>query len=318
MPRLNRREFLSRTGQAASAAVLLGSRAGTEAAPAKLPQRLLGRTEVRVPIVGLGTAPMADLPQEEFTRVADAALNAGITYVDTAPNYGPAQAKLGPVVARRRKEMFLVTKVEEPTRDGALRQVEQNLKELRTDRIDLVHMHSFGDADVEQWLGKQGMLEGLRQARERGLIRFIGVSGHHRPARFLPALRTGEIDVLMAAINYVDRFTYGFEEKVLPVAREQKMGIVAMKVLGGAAGFRYHPPAPGLLSGSSYRSAFRYALSQPGVACALIGVKDLDEMRQAAREAAAYRPLTRTELSALADTGRTLSRTWGPHFGPAD
>jgi hypothetical protein len=269
-----------------------------------------------VPIVGIGTATMQDNSQEEFAAVVETALDQGITYVDTAPQYGNTQAKLGPIVARRREEIFLVTKVDKRTKDDALRQVEESLKLLRTDRLDLVHLHGVGYWDGDEGYGPDGALAGLEEARRKGMVRFIGASSHHRPARFLPAIETGKIDVLMPTINYVDRFTYDFEGKILPLARERRIGLVAMKVLGGPIGFKYHPAGPALLRGPDLEGAFRYALSLEGIACAVIGMREAGEAREAARIARSFKPLEPPELERLLETGKTLAKEWGPHFGP--
>jgi len=117
--------------------------------------------------------------------------------------------------------MFLVTKCHESGGEAALHLLKQNLKELRTDHADLVHIHSLGDLDLRTMLGKNGIYPALLKAKRDGLIRYIGVSGHSRPARFLTLLREADLDVMMCAVNFVDRHTYDFENGVwlsLPLA----------------------------------------------------------------------------------------------------
>lgn len=320
--KITRREFLEKVVSGAGGLTLAdqllagGALAEAREGGSSLPTRLFGRTRVRVPIIGLGSATLQDFPQKEVEKVVNGAIDRGITYIDTAPNYGNVEEKLGPIVKRRREEIFLVTKVEEQDKEGALRQVQESLKRLQTDHLDLVHLHSLGDEDVDLVLGKEGALAGLLEAKAKGWLRFIGVSGHNRPGKFLPALRTGQIDALMVAMNYVDRFTYNFEERVLPEARKRNLGIAAMKVLGGPMGFQYHPPAPGRLSGEAYSDALRYALSLPGVAIAVVGMRDIGQVEQAVKVARSFRPLTLTEMERLLAQGQRLAKEWGPHFGP--
>jgi len=308
---VDRRDFLIAAGCAAAG--MAGAAEGTRD-DAKMPARPFGATGVRVPILGLGTAPLQELPAGEVEAVVEAALAEGITYVDTAPAYGSAQEKLGPVVARRRSSIFLVTKVMEYTKEACLRRLEESLKLLRTDHADLVHLHDIGDwPDPARF---ESSLEGLEEARRKGMLRFIGASGHNRTERLLPPVRSGRIDAVMAALNFVDRFTYDFEGKVLPAAREKKVAIVAMKVLGGPEGFKYHPPAAARLAGPRLAPAIRYALSLDGVASAVIGVRAASEVREMARIAREFKPLEPRELEALLAEGKAMAAGWGPHFGP--
>jgi aryl-alcohol dehydrogenase-like predicted oxidoreductase len=283
----------------------------------RLPMRRLGRTGVEVTALGIGVAPLGiqQSDPERFERVVAAALDAGITYLDVAPNYGNAEARLGPIMATRREGIFLVTKVEEPTRDGALRQVENSLRLMRTERVDAVHLHNIGGFDLKAVMGKGGALEGLQAARERRLLRFIGVSGHMRPGRFLPPIESGEIDLVMPAMNFVDRHTYNFEGVVLPAARERDLGVVAMKVLGGAKGFRYDEQTPALLDGAYYSGAIRYALALEGVASLVIGMASVEDVRAAVEAVSSAAPLTAEERDRLDAEGRRLAQEWGAHFG---
>jgi len=316
MPEMTRRNFLK--GAVALTTVSLIPESEATPTTESLPRRVLGRTGSKTSILGLGMAPMgiARCSPKECQAVVKAALDAGINYIDVAPNYGDAEQKLGPVAKSRREAMFLVTKVEEPSREGALRQIRESLKRMQTDYIDAVHLHNIGDFDIPRTFGREGAMEGLRRAKEEGMIRFFGVSGHMRPGHFVEALETDEIDLIMPAINYVDRHTYNFEGKVLPVAIRHRTAVVAMKVLGGAARFQYDPPREGLLSGARYAQAVRYALSLQGVHAAVIGVKNLEELRQALQVVRTFKPLTPPEKAMLEEEGRRLAREWGPHFGP--
>lgn len=287
-----------------------------------LPTRPLGHTGVRLPILGFGTAaPGVRLTTRDAVRLYESAFRAGITYFDTAPEfagYGKAQQQLRHVLTQVRSQIFLVTKCYEPDGDRALQLLERNLKELGTTYADLVFVHSVGadKMDPKIVFGRSGTYAALRKAKELGLTRLVGLSGHNRPARFLPALRSLEIDVLLNAVNFVDRHTYNFEKQVWPVAARANIGLIAMKVFGGA-----QHPAPTSLSHAQlpveyHDLAFRYALSQPHVCCATIGMVTHRELEENIRRARTFHPLSSGEARRLSDTGAHLARQWVDHFGP--
>jgi len=288
---------------------------------AKIPHRILGKTGVSVPILGFGTAPIGNRRNaKDAAAMFHEAINLGVTYIDTAPGfagYGRAQEYLGPVLKERRNEVFLVTKCFEPNGDKALRLLERNLKELQTDHTDLVFVHSLGHdtMDPSQVFHRRGVYAALMQAKAQGLTRFVGVSGHNRPHRFVKAIQQYEFDVLMNATNFVDRHTYNFEEQVFPIASRKNIGLVAMKVFGGQEKSRFaglsnrNVPTPYL------DIAFRYALSLPHVACSIIGMSTSEELLQNVARAKNFTPITPRELTTLAPIGQALAKKWGAHFG---
>ncbi|HEY8504983.1 MAG TPA: aldo/keto reductase, partial [Gemmataceae bacterium] len=229
---VSRRDFLKTTG-AASAAALAGATWGDVFGDeAKLPLRVLGKTGVKVPVLGLGTASAGHRPRKEASEFYDRAISMGVTYMDTAPEfagYGVAQVALGDVLKDRRKEVFLVTKCYEPDGEKALALLKQNLKELQTDHADVVYAHSIGAdrMDLKTVMGPTGVMKALEKARADGLCRFVGISGHNKPAKFLEVLKEFDVQVMMNAVSFVSRHIYNFEEKVWPVAREKNVGLVA-------------------------------------------------------------------------------------------
>jgi len=314
--KINRRAFLLGT------AGLLALPPSSEAAPntARLPTRTLGRTNVPVSLLGLGMAPLGSgkTSAAQAEAVVRAALDQGVTYIDVSPDYGDAEDKLKPVFAdaKTRANVFLVTKVnpQEPTAEGIQRQIERSLKRMGVERIDAVHIHNLGDWDMTALTAPGGALAGLKEARRRGLVRFLGTSGHMRPARFVTALETGDIDLTMNALNFADRHTYDFEGLVLPAARKHGTAVVAMKVLGGAQGWRYDGQTPGTLA-QYHERAIRYSLGLPGVRVAVVGMSTVDEVAQAAKVARAYRPLSAAEQSALLAEGKKLAASRGLYYG---
>lgn len=326
---ISRRDFIRDSAVAAGGLAAVPWFTGeAEAAAGKLPHRVLGRTRVSVPIVGFGIAPLGsdNTTPAVAERIVNHAIDQGITYLDVAPvygdpksKYGNAEMKLKGVLRTRRGEIFLVTKAnsQRPTREGVLQQISESLERMGTDHVDLVHIHNLGDFDKDQVLGPDGALAGLKEARNRGWIRFIGTSGHLRPPRFVAALETGEIDVLMNALNFADRHTYDFEGMVLPVARKHGTGIVAMKVLGGCKDWKYDGRTQATLT-EYHERAIRYSLGIPGVACAVIGFNNEAEIDAAIAVARTYKPLTSAERIALLEEGRKLSVARGLYFGPVD
>ena len=291
-----------------------------------IPQRLLGKTGELVPVLGLGTGPGGlGMKDDDAIALYQRAIELGITYFDTAPGYDRAHSQLGEILPQHRQGLFLVSKAYTADFDEALRIVEQSLKDLRIDRLDLVYVHSVGNLDPEAVLSSKGSLAGLREAQRRGMTRFVGITAHHMPGHSARILKEADVDVGMFALNPGDRHTYNFEEKVLPLARAQDTGVAAMKVYGGASGMKYEldgeerfrPTAMAVHGFSDYERAFRYCLDLPGVAVNVIGMYTEEEVEHNIELACRYEPLAETERQALEHAGADLGKGWGEHFGPA-
>jgi uncharacterized protein len=334
--RVTRREFVRRSAAAAGLglAELAGFERSAEAwweerradvryplglESGTMPTRILGRTGARVSLLGFGTAPLGlyPVPAAEAEALVDEAIDLGIRYFDVAPAYNDAELKLGPVMRRRRDELFLVSKTQAHDREGVLTQIQESLRRLQTDHLDAVHLHNLGDFDVTHaFNSRDGAIAGLRAAKEAGYVRHFGISGHMLPAKLVQALDTGLIDLVMAPMNFVDRFTYDFEGELLPMAGQHGAAAVAMKVLGGANRSPTAPRLSALLAGPYYRAAIRYAVGLPGVSALLIGMKSREELHRAVATISAATPLAPEEAEALFAIGRTLAAQWGAHFGP--
>ncbi|MBI5384516.1 MAG: aldo/keto reductase [Verrucomicrobia bacterium] len=325
LARLSRREFLQRSALAgAGLAVSVPLVPPAEAAPAPdgpLPTRILGRTKARVTILGLGTAPIgeAQIDRQEAEKIFGEVMDRGVNYIDTARIYGHAEEVLGNLVPSRRDKLFLVTKCWVETAAAAEKSLTESLQRLKVDHVDLVHIHHVGGKDLDKVLAKDGILEYLVKQRQAGKLRFIGMSGHARPARFLRMLETKQIDVMMAVMNYADRNIYGFEEKVLPECRKQNVGVVAMKVYAGIkGGFPNHRKAwvgcntpPEMLP-----KAMAYALDLEGVSSAIVGPFTLEQALRNIEIAKQYQPLTPAEREQLLAYGKNLAEKLGPRYGP--
>jgi predicted aldo/keto reductase-like oxidoreductase len=284
-----------------------------------LPRRVLGRTRERVTILGIGVAPLGSdkTTIAEAEAVVQSAIDQGIRYLDVSPDYGNAEAKLKGVLKRERERVFLVTKVNPDRQDraGVQKQLEESLARMGVDDVDAVHIHNLGDFDMARLFTPDGAIAGLKEARKRGLVRFVGTSGHMRPSRFVTAIETGDIDLTMNALNFADRNHYAFEDLVIPAARKHGTAVVAMKVLGGAKNWQYDGRTQATLA-DHHSQAIRYSLGLPGVACAVIGLSSAEEIRQAVEVARHFKPLEEAEKAALLQTGKELSVTRGLYYGP--
>jgi predicted aldo/keto reductase-like oxidoreductase len=318
--RVTRRDFLVTAGAGTALASITPALSAQQDQPLSIPLREFGKTGVKVPIVGVGTAPAGFRGRKEAANLYGECLDRGLTYFDTAPEfagYGKAQVALGDVLKTRRQEAFVVTKCWEPDGEKALALLKENLWELQTDHADVVYAHSIGadNMDPRTLLAPTGVLPALAKAQRDGLVRFIGVSGHNRPARFLQVLSEFKIQVMMNAVNFVARHIYDFETKVWPEAQKQGVALVAMKVFGGTQG-RQDQPKGARIPANDLRDAFRYAQGLPGVSTVVLGLHDGAELEQTIDWVRNYKPLGDAELSALLSRGKDLAAQWGEVYGP--
>ncbi|MBN1686669.1 MAG: aldo/keto reductase [Spirochaetales bacterium] len=285
-----------------------------------IPFRTFGKTGEKVPIFGLGTGPSGmGLTDDDAIRLYRRALELGTTYIDTAPGYDRAQSQLSRALKGARDGVFLTTKV--PTSDGATftKGIEENLKTLGVEYVDLAYIHSVGRQDIDILLSAGGSLEALLRVKERGLARYIGFTAHNKPSNAVRVLEAcDKLDAVMLAMNFVDRHVYGFEDRVLPLARKQGLGVAAMKVYGGATDMEYHRPVKSAMEvrgGHDLDLAFRYTLSLPGVSLNVIGVYSQEELGQNIARARDFTPLSAGEAEALDAEGRQAAGEWGARYG---
>jgi aryl-alcohol dehydrogenase-like predicted oxidoreductase len=280
----SRREFL-KLGAAGFGAIAasqwLPSLRAVWAQPHAIPTRPLGKTGVSVTILGLGGegALRSWGRDREAVAIIRRALEHGITYCDTAPAYSGSQDYYGQALGAYRDKIFLASKTHDRTRDGSLRLLEDSLKRLRTDHLDLWQLHNLNTLDeLDMIFGKGGAIHALEQARREGLVRFFGVTGHYDPAVLAEAIRRYPFDTVLAALNVADRHRLSFIDQLLPVAGERGAGVIGMKVFAKGRLLRRDP-------GLTVSTALRYALSQP-ISTAIVGfgsIAELDEVVETAR-----------------------------------
>jgi len=295
---ISRREFLENVGLgAAAASTLFSLKDIANAQPEKgiLPSRTLGRTGAKVSILafGCGSRFLMYKDEESATAILNRAIDSGITYLDTAFAYGDGESetRVGRVMVTRRKEVWLATKIPDRTRDGFLRRLEASLKRLQTDHVDLVHIHSLGQADdLAKIEAKDGAMQGLMQAREQKMARFAGMTSHTNGEVMAQAIQRHDLDCVQMALNASRNGR--FEELALPVAHAKNLGIIAMKVTGQE-----------FLLGSgsgkaSMDSLLRYSLSLP-VTTAVVGMPRLEMLEQNTSLAKNFSPLLGEEINRL-------------------
>jgi aryl-alcohol dehydrogenase-like predicted oxidoreductase len=297
--KLSRRTFLERIGlgTAAGASLSLFTRLWA-AQPAKsepLPSRTLGRTGAKVSILAFGCGSRFLMYEEEDKALAalNRAIDLGITYLDTAYVYGDgkSESRVGQVMATRRKEVWLATKIPDRTRDGYMRRLEGSLKRLRVDQVDLVHMHGLGQADdLAKIEAPDGALKGALEAREQKMTRFIGMTSHTNGEVMAQAIQRHDLDCVQMALNASRNGR--FEELALPAAKQKNLGIIAMKVTGQEF-------LLGSGSGKSdISSLLRYSMSLP-VTTAVVGMPRLEMLEHNVGVARSFSHLRDDEMEHL-------------------
>lgn len=233
---LSRRKFLESValGGAASASLpLLANLASAK--DRTLPHRTLGHTGAKVSILtfGCGSRFLMYEDEDKAEAVLNHAIDLGITYLDTAYAYGngKSETRVGKVMATRRKEVWLATKIPDRTRDGFMSRLEASLKRLQTDHVDLVHIHSLGHADdLAKIEAPDGALKGLLEAKEQKMTRAIGMTSHTEGAILAQAIERHPLDCVQMALN--PSGTGEFEKTALVAANKKGLGVIAMKVFG--------------------------------------------------------------------------------------
>ena len=260
------------------------------------PDRVLGKTGVRVPLIGYGTSPLgkeANVPPEKAVKLINYAIDRGITYIDTSPDYG-SEPHVGEVMKSRRNEVFLATKVNNRSKEGVLQEIKESLEKLQTDHVDLIQIHAVNAwADLEMALAKDCAVPALEQAKKDGLVKHIGITGHARPAVLGKALEEYPFDTVLVAIGIADRLVTSPESFLMPRAREQNAGVIAMKVLG-------HGEFP------NRELALRYSLGIEGVSLAIIGLQEEAHIDEIVENASRFKPLDELEMERLIGQVRPL------------
>ena len=272
----------------------------------KMPMRVLGRTGVEVSLIGIGGYHLGIPEENEAIRIIQYAQDHGVTFFDNCWDYngGRSEERLGRALATggRRQKAFVMTKLDGRTKQSAAEQLEQSLKRLKTDVIDLVQIHEvIRMSDADRVFSPGGAVDALVEAKKQGKLRFIGFTGHKDPAIHLHMLETAkknnfDFDTVQMPINVLDAHYKSFEHQVLPVLRERNIGVLGMKPFGS-----------GLILQSGVVKAeecLRYAMSAP-TSVVITGCDTMGVLKQALLLAMTFKPFIDEERkSLLARTAR--------------
>ncbi len=253
-------------------------------------KRMLGSTGAIVSVLGLGGFHLLEVSDADACVLIDTFLDEGGTYIETAAQYGEGESerKVGLVLKKRRDECFLATKCHLRDRRGAAESIDESLRRLNTDRIDLLIFHHVQTGEeLDCILGPGGALEAFLEAREKGKIRYIGISGHGVPDILIQALDRFDFDAVMTGVNFYDRFNFpDVEAKLIPLAKKKGIGIVGMKAF--ADGLLWEYP----------RDALWYALSLP-VDTLPVGFNTMDMLKTDLRVVKSFSPMTEDEKARI-------------------
>jgi uncharacterized protein len=287
---LSRRDFLGAAALGAAATPLISATG--------MPMRTLGKTGAQVSILAFGGGSrFVSYTEEKGIEVLNHALDLGITYIDTAESYGngESQRRIGKVLeARGRKGLWLASKISGRKHDDFMRMLDESLKRLQVDHVDLLHIHALmGPEDLDAVSAKDGAYEAAVKAKEQKMARFIGVTCHAFPDVLKTALERHEFDCTQMALNAAMRgqvkgATSSFETTALPVALKKNMGVTAMKIFAQDALVGQAPP----------EKLIQYSMTLP-VAATVIGMPKPEHVEQNVAIAKAFKPMPLEEMRRL-------------------
>ena len=195
-------------------------------------KRRLGRTGHMSSIMTLGCASLGNVTQEEADKIIELALSHGVNHFDVAPTYGEAELRLRPCMKEHRDEIFLACKTGKRTKKEAAEELKRSLERMEIDYIDLYQFHGLDDLkELEIAFGPDGALQAMLEAREQGIIKYIGITSH-RPSTIIEALKCFNLDTVLFPLNFVLRKHRSPEndyEPVLKIAEERGIGTIVMK-----------------------------------------------------------------------------------------
>ncbi|MEP7342056.1 MAG: aldo/keto reductase [Acidobacteriota bacterium] len=288
-----------------------------------IPLRALGRTGIDVTAIGLGGYHLGEVKDDnKAIRLVQEAIDAGITFMDNAWEYhdGRSEELMGKAIADRRHQVFLMSKVCTHGRDRheAMRQLEDSLRRLQTDHLDLWQVHELAfDNDPELHFAAGGVIEALAEAQQAGKVRFVGFTGHKSPEIHLKMLAYEyPFDTCQLPLNALDATFRSFEQKVLPELERQGIAAIGMKSMGGVGDM----VKAGVVTAEE---ALRYVMSLP-IATVVSGIESSEVLQQNLKVARNFKPMTDDEMQALrtrsaaaaADGRYELYKTTAKHEGP--
>ena len=230
--------------------------------------------------------------EREAYGLINRAIDLGINYFESARAYSGSESYYGRSLRERRQEIFLTSKSHARKKKGALLHLEDTLNNMKTDHLDLWQVHDVRtEKEMEEIFGLSGAIEAFVEAKKKGLVRFIGVTGHHDPLVTKRCVQGFEFDTVLIPVNPAEPAYKNYLTEVIPVAMKKGMGIIGMKVY-------FRGLTDKLPWFETLEPFFRFALSQP-ITTAVIGCDDVEQLEENVKLAASFSPMTETEAQKL-------------------
>jgi aryl-alcohol dehydrogenase-like predicted oxidoreductase len=273
-----------------------------------IPTRKLGRTGVDVSMLCLGGWHIGSVKDDnEAIRIMHAAIAEGLFFFDNAWDYhdGHSEEVMGKALGQdnKRKQVFLMTKNCERDYAGSMRNLEESLRRLQTDHLDLWQFHEMVYDNDPDWIFEKGAVKAALEARKAGKVRFIGFTGHKDPRIHLKALaKEFDWDTAQMPINVLDASYRSFQKEVVPVCLKKSVGVIGMKGLAGGA-------VQGTLiedAGLTAEECYRYCLSIP-VSAQVVGITTMEQLMADVKLARNFKPMTKAEMDALRERVKEFS-----------
>jgi predicted aldo/keto reductase-like oxidoreductase len=298
-PGFSRREFL---GITAASLLMAGTLSGSTPAERKngIPYRPLGRTGEKVSLIGLGGYHLARQSEtDESIRIIRTGIDEGINFLDNCWDYNGGESEIRMGKALRdgyRQKAFLMTKIDGRTKAAAAAQLNESLRRLQTERIDLLQFHEvIRDSDPDRVFARNGGMEAVLEARKAGKVRFIGFTGHKSPDIHLKMLATAskhdfKFDAVQMPLNVMDAHFNSFEKRVLPVLTENGIGVLGMKPMGDHIILESKTVAA--------TECLYYAMNLP-TSVVITGCDSMPILQQALQAARSFQPMDSSHVAAL-------------------
>lgn len=307
---MKRREFIRNTAMTIPAISLFPAELSSmsrESRKGKLEKRELGKTGIKLSVIGFGGIVVMNANPEESSFRVKEAIDYGVNYFDVAPSYGDAEVKLGPALEPYRKKVFLACKTNKRNASEAEKELDQSLKNLRTDHFDLYQLHAVTNlSEVDEIFGKGGAMEAFIKAREDKRIRLIGFSAHSVEAA-TELMKRFDFNTILFPINFNTWYAGNFGPQVLQTARDKGMGILALKAMANQP---WKQGAPRTVSKVWYEpltnpaealTGLRFTLSHPVTSAIPPGNEDL--FRLALKLGLKFKPLSAEESLSIKEKG---------------
>ncbi len=268
-----------------------------------LPKRRLGKTGEDVTILGLGGEGVLRTFGHERAayELINRAIDLGITYFESARAYSGSEAYYGSALREKRKDIFLASKSHARDKKGALGHLRETLTNMKTDYLDLWQVHDVREEEeIEEIFGKGGAIEAFAEARDKGIVRFIGVTGHHDPIMIKKCIELFNFDTVLIPVNPGEHVHMSFIEQIIPLAQKKGIGIVAMKTY-------FRSLAERLPWVKSLEPFYRFALSHP-ISTTVIGCDSVRQLEENVRFATSFEKMSPEEMERLCELTAPYAR----------